>query len=55
MYYEMYKSGTEWRWRLKAKSHEILAQGESYKNKADCRHVIDLLKSTTNDPPVKEV
>jgi uncharacterized protein YegP (UPF0339 family) len=55
MYYETYQSGGEWRWRLKGRNHEILAEGESYKNKADCRHVIDLLKSTTNDTPVKEV
>ena len=55
MYYEMYQQGSQWRWRLKGGNHEILASGESYVAKVDCRHVIDLLKSTTPATPVKEV
>ena len=54
MYYEIYQSGGEWRWRLKGRNHEILAEGESYKNKADCEYVIQLLKSTTSATPVRE-
>lgn len=55
MYYEMYQQAGQWRWRLKAGNHEILASGESYVVKADCKKVIDLLKSTTTGTPVKEV
>ena len=42
----------EWRWRLRAANNEIIAHGESYKNKADCLHAIDLVKSTDADTPV---
>lgn len=54
MYFEMYKNHGEWRWRLKAGNNEIIAHGESYKNKADSRHVIDLVKSSST-APVKEL
>ena len=43
----------EWRWRLKADNGEIIASGESYKNKQDCLHVIELVKSSS-DAAVKE-
>ena len=43
----------EWRWRLKADNGEIIASGESYKNKQDCLHVIDLVKGSS-DATVKE-
>ncbi len=55
MYFEKYKSGGEWRWRLKAENHEIIASGESYKNEKDCDHAIKLLKSTDANTPVKTV
>jgi uncharacterized protein len=32
-------------WRLRAANHEIIAHGESYRNKADCLHAIELVKS----------
>ncbi|MDO8877755.1 MAG: DUF1508 domain-containing protein, partial [Pseudolabrys sp.] len=35
-YYEVYQSGTQWRWRFKGNNHEIIASGESYYHKADC-------------------
>jgi uncharacterized protein YegP (UPF0339 family) len=54
MYYQIYQESGEWRWRLKGRNHEILASGESYRNKTDCIHVIELLKSTDPDTPVKE-
>ncbi|HEY8328675.1 MAG TPA: DUF1508 domain-containing protein, partial [Rhodanobacter sp.] len=46
MYYEVYQSGLQWRWRLKAANHQILASGESYVNKQDCIHAVNLLKQT---------
>lgn len=56
MKFEIYKDGDgEWRWRLKASNGEIIADsGEGYKNKADCEHGIDLVKSTDDDTPVEE-
>lgn len=54
MYFEIYQSGGEWRWRLKAGNHEIIAHGESYKNKNDCLHAIGLVKSTNSSTPVHE-
>ena len=56
MRYEVYKDGRgEWRWRLRAANHEIIAtSGEGYKNKADCLHGIELVKDSA-DAPVVEV
>jgi uncharacterized protein YegP (UPF0339 family) len=53
MYFEIYqtqaseKSRKEWRWRLKAKNHEIIASGESYTSRAKVLAVIELIKSVT--------
>jgi len=54
MRYEIYKSNDQWRWRLKAGNHEILASGESYFNRSDCQHAINLVK-TSAAAPVKEL
>lgn len=45
MKFEIYRSGDEWRWRLKARNGEIIASGEGYKNKADCLATVDLIQS----------
>lgn len=66
MYYEIYQAGGnalggllgaggDWRWRLKAANHQIIASGQGYTNKVDCRHAIELMKSTTATTPVHEV
>ncbi len=55
MYYEVYQSGLQWRWRLKAANHQILASGESYVNKQDCIHAVNLLKQTNAATPVHQV
>ena len=63
MYFEIYRQfkGTpstgkgQWRWRLRAGNHEIIASGESYVNKADCLHVIELIKDVQGETPVKEI
>ncbi|MCB9096081.1 MAG: DUF1508 domain-containing protein [Ignavibacteriales bacterium] len=48
MYFELYQDNQKlWRWRLKASNHEIIAHGEGYKNRSDCIHAIDLIKSST--------
>lgn len=54
MYFEIYQDENgEWRWRLKSGNHEIIASGESYKNKQDCLDCIKLVQSS-GDAPVKE-
>ena len=57
MYFEIYKDAKgEYRWRLKAANHEIIAQGQGYTKQAkNCQHAVDLVKSTTAATPVKEV
>ena len=52
MKYEMFKDAQgDWRWRLLASNGNIVADsGEGYSNKVDCRHGIDLVKSSTNAP-----
>lgn len=47
-YYEVYKSGSQWRWRFKANNHEIIASGESYWNKQDCYNAIYLLQGSAD-------
>jgi uncharacterized protein len=48
MYFEIYQDQSKlWRWRLKAVNHEIIADGESYKNKKDCLHAIELVMSSS--------
>jgi uncharacterized protein len=55
MYFEKYQSNAQWRWRLKAANHEIIALGESYVYESDCDHAINLVKSTTGATPVKKL
>ena len=51
MYYTIYKDTQGyWRWNLKAANHEIIAHGESYHNKSDGLHAIELVKSTADTP-----
>lgn len=54
MYFEIYPSGLQWRWRLKAANHEIIASGEAYTNKAGCLHAIELVKQASANTPVHE-
>ncbi len=55
MKFEIYKDAAgEWRWRLKAANGQIVAtSGEGYHNKSDCRHGIDLVKSSSSAPVVE--
>ncbi|HST57039.1 MAG TPA: DUF1508 domain-containing protein, partial [Longimicrobium sp.] len=52
MKYCTYKdSKGEWRWRLKAKNGDIIADsGEGYKNKSDCLAGIALVKGSKDAP-----
>lgn len=52
-FFEVYKTedvsfAAPWRWRLKAGNGEIIASGESYFNKADALHCVDLIQGTGN-------
>ena len=57
MYFQIYKQqagllNTQWRWRLKSANHEPIASGESYYNKADCLHAIELIRGANLYTPV---
>jgi len=42
-YAEIYKDDQgEWRFRVRASNHEIIAEGESYKNRQDMVDVLEL-------------
>lgn len=43
----------DWRWRLKAANHEIIASGEGYASRDACVHAIALVQLTTADTPVR--
>lgn len=61
MYFEIYQqtqglissTSGQWRWRLRAGNNEIIASGESYRNKQDCLAAIALVKSTNANTPTK--
>lgn len=66
MQYEIYRSpgtlgglfaseGTQqWRWRLRADNQRIIANsGESFHNRQDCLHSIDLVKGSARVPVVE--
>lgn len=54
MYYQMYITNGEWRWRLRAANHQIIASGEGYQNESDCLHAIGLVKGSSNAPVYKQ-
>lgn len=45
MTFEVFKSGTEWRFRVKAKNGEVIAQSEGYKNKKDCESTVGVIQA----------
>jgi uncharacterized protein YegP (UPF0339 family) len=46
MRYELYRSTDGWRWRLRAANGEIVASGESYRNRDAAIHAVTLLMDT---------
>lgn len=54
MYFHVYRDNANpslWRWTLYSANHEKIANsGESYWNKADCKHAIDLVASSNGAP-----
>jgi uncharacterized protein YegP (UPF0339 family) len=55
MHFEIYQVLGQWRWRLRAANHEIVASGEGYVNRAGAEHAISLLKDTNALTPTKYV
>lgn len=55
--FSVYKDARgEWRWRLKHRNGNIIADGsEGYVNKADALNGISLVKSTTQSTPIAYV
>jgi uncharacterized protein len=50
MYFEIYIQGNQYRWRLKAANHEIIASGEAYASKQHCIHAINLVAGSNGSP-----
>ena len=51
MYFELYQTYGQWRWRLKAANHKIVADSaEGYHNEADANHGINLVKGSSSAP-----
>ena len=52
MRYQMYRdNSSQYRWRLWSSNNRIVADSaESYHNKADCQHGINLVKGSSNAP-----
>jgi uncharacterized protein YegP (UPF0339 family) len=49
-YYMKKDNRGEWRWTYHAKNSEpISVSSEGYKNRADCRHSIELMKGSSGD------
>jgi len=42
--FEIYKSGTQYRWRLKAANGEIVASGEAYKTLSGAKDGVEAVK-----------
>lgn len=54
--YLIYKDlAGEYRWRYQAVNGKIIADsGEGYKTKKDCRHGLDLIRASTDDPVFRD-
>lgn len=55
MKFEMYKSGGQYRWRLKAGNGEIIASGESYVNRQSCIDAVHLVMDTNRSTQFVEL
>lgn len=57
MKFEYWQSSknSNWYWHLKASNGVVIAQGEGYVNKADCLHVINLIKTYASTASVVQI
>ena len=56
MYFQRYQDiSREWRWRLRARNHEIIAvSSEGYVRKTDCTASIHMVMDTDRDTPIRD-
>lgn len=65
LYFEIHRQGRdgdesgapdsgEWRWRLKDANHEVIANGKSYANHADCLRAVFLVRGTSSHTPIRD-
>ncbi|MGE3744990.1 MAG: YegP family protein [Sphingomonadaceae bacterium] len=45
-------AGGDWRWELFDDGGLMVARGEGYRTRGDCRHAVDVLKATDADTQV---
>lgn len=56
MKFQIYRTRTkQYRWRLVGANGEIIAHGESYKRKIDCRGAIKLVQATTEAAALQDL
>ncbi|EXI61915.1 hypothetical protein MHD_00505 [Mannheimia granulomatis] len=56
MYFEIYKDAKEeFRWRLKAGNHEVIATSQAYTTKQGCQKGIEAVKKVTSETEVKDL
>ena len=56
MWFEIFESGTQFRWRLHTTDGRVVAESvESYPNRTDCLADIDLVRATDADTPTRAV
>lgn len=55
MWFEIFESGTQFRWRLRTTDGRgVAASVESYPSKTDCLADINLIRATDADTPVQD-
>jgi len=52
--FEIYKSGEQYRWRLKAANGEIVASGEAYKSKSGATNGVEAVKRAAASATVED-
>jgi uncharacterized protein YegP (UPF0339 family) len=52
--FEIYPSGNEYRWRLKAANGEPVASGEGYASKANAKRAVESIRDMVKDATVEE-
>jgi hypothetical protein len=54
MRFTIYRSLSDglWYWNLRARNHEIVAQGEGYARQRGAEHAIELMRSASDAPLV---
>ncbi len=56
MKFEIYMDEAgEYRWRLRASNHKIIATGEGYVSKRDCLHCVELVLGLSGETLVKDL